>query len=239
MREADVWIFDMDGTVLDTITDLTASLNFALRSTGYRGEFPEETVKAFFGSGAAVAVTRALAMEAGTDFSALETVGTAEDTVSAGIDPEEVKRVLAVFKPHYEAHCGDHTAAYAGIPGVLRQLRERGKKTAVVSNKPDPAVQELARDLFPGMFDFVLGEKAGMPRKPAPDMVLAAMEALGGSRETSVCVGDSEIDLQTAENAGIPCICVLWGFRTKEFLVRRGAEILAASAEEIPDAGLI
>ena len=120
-------------------------------------------------------------------------------------------------------------APYPGIPELLTLLRSRGVKTAVVSNKPDPAVRKLAEEVFPGGFDFALGETPGTARKPAPDMVRRCLSEFGLSPEEAVYIGDSEVVLQTAENAGLSCILVDWGFRSREYLERQGAACIVSS----------
>lgn len=230
-----VAVFDMDGTILDTLGDLNRSLNYALEAAGHRGDFPEEATKAFFGSGIRVAITRALALEQGFPAEDLDVIGTPEEP-ELGISEEEVERIRVIYAPHYQAHCNDTTGPYPGVPELLRRLRAQGVKTAVVSNKPDPAVQKLAEETFPGGFDFSLGETAELRRKPAPDMVLRCLEEFGAQPEEAVYIGDSEVDLQTAKNTGLPCIAVDWGFRSREYLEKQGAEKIVSSCEEIEEA---
>lgn len=227
-----VAVFDMDGTILDTLRDLNRSLNDALEAAGHRGDFPEEATKAFFGSGIRVAITRALALEQGFPAEKLDVIGTPAEP-DLGISEEEVERIRVIYAPHYQAHCNDTTGPYPGVPELLLQLRSRGVKTAVVSNKPDGAVQKLVEELFPGGFDFALGETAGLRRKPAPDMVQRCLEEFGAAPEEAVYIGDSEVDLQTAKNTGLPCIAVDWGFRSREYLVKQGAEVIVSSCEEL------
>lgn len=224
-------VFDMDGTVLNTLDDLADSLNYALEKTGHFHDWKTEDVRLFFGSGAYVAAKRALSLERGMDKDLLVTIGTPEERLPEGVREEDAQAILKVFAPWYVDHCLIKTGPYPGIPEVLSSLRERGIATAVVSNKLDGAVQELVRDLFPGMFDFCLGESETIKRKPAPDMTLRCMEVLGAGPETAVYVGDSEVDLQTAANTGMPCIAVDWGFRTRQFLESRGAKVIVSDAE--------
>jgi phosphoglycolate phosphatase len=231
MKHYKAWLFDMDGTVLNTLDDLSAAMKYALQASGHSTDFGNEATGAFFGSGVTVAITRALAYEKGRTLEELVQVGTAEDAISPTIDQNEVSRIETVYRPYYDAHCLDQTAPYPGIPEAIRTLRGEGILTAVVSNKLDGAVQELVRDLFPGMFDFCLGESETIRRKPAPDMTLRCMEVLGADPETAVYVGDSEVDLQTAANTGMPCIAVDWGFRTRQFLESRGANVIVSDAE--------
>ncbi len=179
-------LFDLDGTLLNTLEDLADGTNYALASFGYPGRTLEE-VRRFVGNGAANLIAQA---------------------VPAGQDPAPV---LKAFQAYYPTHCQIKTAPYPGIPEALAEL---GKKypIAIVSNKPDAAVKPLCAHYFPGTF--ALGETAGCPRKPDPAMVRKAMEAIGVT--DCVYVGDSEVDVRTAKNAGVPCLSVLWGFRDRE-----------------------
>lgn len=227
-------IFDMDGTVLNTLDDLTDALNHALAQTGHKHDYTTADVRHFFGSGVTVAITRTLAIEKGlASYDELEAVGQPGDKVTPQIDSKEVARIQDIYKPYYAAHCAVKTGEYAGISTMVRSLREKGIKVAVVSNKPDPAVQNLAADYFPDLFDCVLGEQPQIRRKPAPDMVEKVLSDLGTRPEQAVYVGDSEIDIQTADNAGLDCISVTWGFRPADFLKRHGAKILVDTPEEI------
>lgn len=151
-------VFDMDGTVLNTLGDLTDSMNYALEAAGHAHSYTEDDVRQFFGSGVTVAIVRALAREAGTELSDLEQVGTANDTITDTIDAAEVRKIQEIYTPYYAAHCDIKTGPYVGILEVLEKLRAAGVKTAVVSNKPDIAVQKLVNDLFTGMFDLSVGE---------------------------------------------------------------------------------
>jgi phosphoglycolate phosphatase len=180
-------LFDLDGTLLDTLGDLTDATNYALRQFG----FPEKTepeIRRIVGNGARNLIVQAL--------------GIAED------DPL-VDTVLHVYKQFYDAHCQIRTVPYPGIPDVLAQLVDF--PVAVVSNKPHAATNMLVEQYFPGIY--ARGEQAGITRKPAPDMIYKTMEDLGV--EKCIYVGDSEVDILTAKNAGVPCISVLWGFRDR------------------------
>lgn len=179
-------LFDLDGTLLNTLEDLADGTNYALSSFGYPERTLEE-IRRFVGNGAANLIAQA---------------------VPAGQDPAPV---LKAFQAYYPAHCQIKTAPY---PGILDALAELGKKypIAIVSNKPDAAVKPLCAHYFPGIFS--LGETAGCPRKPDPAMVRRAMEAIGAT--DCIYVGDSEVDVLTAKNAGVPCLSVLWGFRDRE-----------------------
>lgn len=180
------FLFDLDGTLLNTLEDLADGTNHALASFGYSRRTLEE-VRRFVGNGAANLIAQA---------------------VPAGRDPAPV---LKAFQAYYPTHCRIKTAPYPGIPEALAELREK-YPIAIVSNKPDAAVKPLCAHYFPGIF--ALGETAGCPRKPDPAMVRKAMEAIGVT--DCVYVGDSEVDVLTAKNAGVPCLSVLWGFRDRE-----------------------
>ena len=195
-------IFDLDGTILDTSADLNTSLNHVLRKYG----LPERSVadtKRFLGNG----IRRLVELGAG-----------------ASVPPETLDAMVADFKAHYQIHCLDQTRPYEGIPALIQALRDEGMKTALVSNKADFAVQELVERFFPGLFDFAVGEREGVRRKPAPDSVNEVLRALSVPRECAVYVGDSEVDVATAKNAGLPCIAVSWGFRDVPTLQNAGAE---------------
>lgn len=206
-------IFDMDGTVLDTLADLTAALCFALQKNGMPARSVNE-VRGFVGNGIRKLIERG---------------------VPAGTPGARVDAVHADFTAYYSLHCADATAPYPGVREAIAALRRAGYRTAVVSNKADYAVQKLVKDYFPGDFDFAVGEKAGVARKPAPDMVYAALEALGAKKEDAVYVGDSEVDLQTAENAGLPCVSVTWGFKDPDFLLAHGAGTLIGDPALLPE----
>ena len=206
-------VFDLDGTLLDTLEDLKISTNAALAAHG----FPERTldeVRRFVGNGVALLIHRA---------------------VPAGTQKETEASVLEAFKRHYGAHCEEHTGPYPGVPEMLARLHDAGTRLAVVSNKPDFAVQELVERQFPGTFDAVMGENeaAGIRKKPAPDMVLAALERMGRSREGMAYVGDSEVDVATAAAVGCPCVTCLWGFRDRDELVRAGATTFVDTPDEL------
>ena len=142
---------------------------------------------------------------------------------------------LAEFKAYYKVHCKDKTAAYVGIMPLLKELKERGIKTAVVSNKADFAVKLLADEYFGDLLLAAVGENesAGIRKKPAPDSLLSVMEKLGATKETTVYVGDSEVDILTAENAGVDCLSVTWGFKDRAFLQENGAKIFIDEPSQI------
>ena len=232
-------IFDMDGTILDTIEDLTDSLNVSLARFGHRADYSTREMCAFFGSGALTAVTRALAAEAGWPEQDILKIGTPDQPDRPIAGRQAIQDVLGFYKPYYAAHCSIKTGPFPGVPHLLGLLLQRGVKTAVISNKPDPAVQTLCDDYFPGLFSYAAGEKAGVPRKPAPDMIFAALDALNVPPDETVYVGDSEIDIETARNAGLDCVCVAWGFRSEAFLAARGAERIVSSCLELADVLLL
>lgn len=196
-------LWDMDGTLLDTLEDLADALNYALARFGYPERTIEE-VRCFVGNGA-----RRLIIQA----------------VPEGAD---VDAVLQVYLDYYGTHCQIKTGPYDGIPEALEQLC-RKYPMAVVSNKPDGAVKQLCAQYFPALF--ACGEGAGCPRKPAPDLVFKAMKAIGV--ETCIYVGDSEVDVLTAKNAGVPCLSVLWGFRDREELEAAGGQHFCARPAEL------
>ncbi len=197
-------LFDLDGTLLDTLGDLHASTNAVLQAFAYPTRTIDE-VRQFVGNGARRLI---------------------EQAVPAG-EEARVDEVLAAFQTYYAAHCDILTRPYPGIPELLASLA--GKyPLAVVSNKPDRAVKELANIYFPALY--ARGESADCPRKPAPDMVHMAMQALGTDR--CIYVGDSEVDVLTAKNAGVPCLSVTWGFRDEQTLRAAGAQFFCHRAED-------
>lgn len=211
MRSFDTVLFDLDGTLLDTLEDILAAANYMLREMGY----PERTLtemRRFVGNGAEMQVRRAF---------------------GAGADEALIQRALIRYKAYYAAHCREKTRPYDGVPELLAELKRRGYRLAVVSNKPDEAVRPLAAQYFDGLMEVAMGETAQRRRKPAPDMVNDAIAALGADRSRAVYVGDSEVDIETARNAGIPCISVCWGFRDREQLMEAGAAEIAATAPEL------
>lgn len=204
-------VFDMDGTILDTLEDLKDSVNYALSECGYPQRTYDE-VRRFVGNGIRKLIERA---------------------VPEGVSVSDIDRVHEVFTGHYKVHCADKTKAYDGIKPLLEQLRANGVKTAVVSNKADYGVQELCKEYFDGLFDYAVGEREGIRRKPAPDSVNEALRVLGIPKSEAVYIGDSDVDYETAVNAGLPCISVLWGFRDEEFLRSKGASLFVREPSEI------
>jgi len=211
MKEYDTYIFDLDGTLLDTLADLAASCNYALRENG----LPERTtdeVRQFVGNGIRLLMERA---------------------VPGGAQNERFESAFATFKEHYLHHNLDNTRPYPGVMELLKRLKGQGKRMAVVSNKFMTATQDLCDRFFGEYISVAIGEKEGINRKPSPDTVYEALRRLGAKRDGAVYVGDSEVDVMTAKNSGIPCISVLWGFRDKTFLIEHGATTFVAKPEEI------
>ena len=206
-------IFDMDGTILNPLEDLTDSTNYALAHHG----FPERTideVRRFVGNGIRKLIERA---------------------VPAGTDVATIDKVFDTFASYYKEHSAIKTRPYDGIHDAIAKLRAAGVKTAVVSNKADFAVQDLCVDYFPGMFDFALGEKSGIAKKPAPDMVEECLRTLGFEKKDVVYIGDSDVDLATARNSGTDVIMVGWGFRDEEFIMSLGAPFVIHDTQKIVD----
>ena len=197
-------IFDLDGTLLDTLTDLAEGTNYALRVNG----FPERTIdeiRRFVGNGARKLIERA---------------------VPEGQIENALEQVRRDFDVYYKVHCKDHTGPYPGIMEMLQELIRKGYTLGVVSNKPDFAVQELIPEYFPGVFASISGERQGVAKKPAPDLIWEAMKNLQVKSSEAVYVGDSEVDLEAAANAGIPCISVAWGFKGRKFLQEHQAGVI-------------
>ena len=211
----DVYIFDLDGTLLDTLDDLAAAVNFSLRSVG-APERTREEVKAFVGNGMVKLMNRALPD------------GMKEDA-------EIFERAFASFKDYYMAHCTDYTRVYSGVMPLLERLNAVGKLCAIVSNKGDFAVKELSRRYFGDLIAIAVGEneEAGIRKKPAPDSVFSVLKNLKAEAKRAVYIGDSEVDIETAKNADLPCISVTWGFKSREFLIEHGATVLVDTPEEI------
>ena len=193
-------VFDLDGTLLDTLDDLHLSLNQIMQKFGYP-TLEKNQVRALLGSGVKYLVTNALPISA----------------------RDRVDEILPEFKEYYDIHKDDNTAPYDKVIEMLKAVKEKGYKTAIVSNKYDKAVQQLKNSIFSGYIDFALGQVDGVANKPAPDGVNLALEKLGVSKEEAVYVGDSEVDLLTAKNANLRCIACSWGFRDKDQLIFHGA----------------
>ncbi len=215
-------VFDLDGTLLDTLDDLADATNAALRMNGMHERSVDE-VRRFVGNGVANLILRAMPGGKVTD---------ATDTVPV---PDMHAKVLSDFSVYYQAHCEDKTRPYEGIMPLLRELKEKGIGIAVVSNKSDAAVKKLMPAYFGDLIDIASGENEahGIGKKPAPEMVFAALDHLGVSPSEAIYVGDSDVDIATATNAGMPCISVTWGFRSREFLLEHGAKVMIDRPEEL------
>lgn len=200
-------IFDLDGTLLDTLDDLRDALNYTLHAFGYPQRTLDE-VRRFVGNGIPNLIERATSPDA------------------------PIQEMLDVFLPYYQRHNMDKTRPYAGVSEMLDRLKEQGRLMAIVTNKVHAVSQALCGRFFPQV-DVVVGSQPGLPNKPAPDMVRAAMERLGVGPAETVYVGDSEVDLATARNTGLDCVCVTWGFRDREELERQGGTVFAASPTEL------
>ncbi len=204
-------IFDLDGTLLDTLEDLTDSVNYALTVMGYPLRTIDE-IRKFVGNGVEKLMKRA---------------------VPEGTTQHEFDRCFSLFKEYYNQHSQDKTKPYDGVISLMRRLKEKGIKMAIVSNKLHEAVLDLRDIFFDDVIEVAIGDMPELKRKPEPDSCFKALEMLGSSVEEAVYVGDSEVDIATARNAGLPCIAVLWGFRDREFLISKGATILAANTDEV------
>jgi len=208
-----VYIFDLDGTLLDTLGDLAASTNYALRTHGMP-EHSIDDVRRFVGNGVRKLMERA---------------------IPGGAANPDFEATFATFRQYYMEHSLDTTKPYEGIPETLAELKRRGCRLAVVSNKMMAATQELCRYFFPDTIEVAIGENEsqGIRKKPAPDTVFAALRKLGVGNGEAVYVGDSDVDIQTAANAGLPCISVLWGFRDRDFLIQHGAKSFISAPSEL------
>ena len=211
MKDFETYIFDLDGTLLSTLDDLAASTNYALRWAGMPERTVEE-VRMFVGNGVKLLMERA---------------------IPNGINNPKFEETYAKFREYYMDHNLDTTCPYEGIPELLRELKRRGKKLAIVSNKFYAATQELAKHFFPDTIEVAIGERDSIRKKPAPDTVLEALKQLGASKDNAVYIGDSDVDIMTAKNCDLPCISVLWGFRDKDYLVKHGGTIFVDKPSEI------
>lgn len=206
-------IFDLDGTLLDTLSDLHASVNFALRYF----DFPERTideVRSFIGNGV---------------------VKLMERSVPDNTDAKMQKEALDVFRNHYLEHMSDTTAPFENVTELLKELREKGIKIAVVSNKLHKAVEELCESYFPGLIDKAVGVSVEEERKPSPINVIKTADFFGIDLKECIYIGDSEVDIQTAHNAELKCIGVTWGFRSRESLQENGCDFIADTAGEVKE----
>lgn len=206
-------IFDMDGTILNTLEDLKNATNYSLRQFGMPERSLEE-VRMFVGNGIRKLVERA---------------------VPAGTSGEKIDQILDVFLEYYEIHSADNTSPYPGILELVEKLKKSGIKTAVSTNKADVPAQELGREYFNGIFDLIVGQQDGLKVKPAPDSVNKILSILDIQKKDAIYIGDSDVDVQTAKNSGLDFIGVSWGFRGREFLEKNGAKNIVDNANEILD----
>lgn len=211
MRDFKTYIFDLDGTLLSTLNDLASSTNYALRWAGMPERTIEE-VRMFVGNGVKLLMERA---------------------IPEGVNSPKFEETYAKFREHYMEHNLDTTRPYDGVPELLHELKRRGKYLAIVSNKFYAATQDLAKHFFPDTIEVAIGERENIRKKPAPDTVLEALRQLNVSKEDAVYIGDSDVDIMTAKNCGLPCISVLWGFRDKDFLIEHGGSLFVEKPIEI------
>lgn len=208
-----VVVFDLDGTLLYTLEDLMDAVNYALNRYGYPIRTLTE-IRSFVGNGVRRLMERAL---------------------PDGAANPDFENILSAFREYYTAHCEDKTHVYQGILPLMQQLKSAGCRMAIVSNKLDSAVKELSQNYFKDYVQATIGEKEGVQRKPAPDMVENVLAGLSCSKKDAVYVGDSDVDIQTAANAGLDCISVSWGFRDADFLRKCGASVIVDTPQQIYD----
>ncbi len=207
----DTILFDLDGTLLNTLEDIADGVNHALRKMNY----PERTldeVRQFVGNGVAMLIKRA---------------------VPEGTSEELINTCLQFNKEYYSTHVNEKTRPYEGIMTLLKELKDKGYKVGVVSNKYDSAVKDLCHLYFSDYVTVAVGNRTGVPTKPAPDCVYSAVQELGSDLGNTVFVGDSDVDVHTAHNAGLPCIGVAWGFRGRAFLESAGADMVIDNPTEL------
>lgn len=207
------FLFDMDGTLLNTLEDLTDSVNYALETCGYPKRTMDE-VRSFLGNGVKVLISK---------------------SVPANTSDTDMMHCLAIYQKHYSENMESKTRPYDGINELLQVLKEKGIKLAIVSNKFDSAVKALCREYFQGYIDIAIGESENVARKPAPDGVFTALNQLSSKKEEALYVGDSEVDVKTAHNAGLKCVGVTWGFRDREILKAEGADFIIDNPLELLD----
>ena len=204
-------LFDFDGTLLNTVQDLANAVNYAIAKHGH----PTHSVPAItrmIGNGVNMLVARALPQ---------------------GFDTPDYEDIMTDFRSHYAAHSSDNTGVYEGVDALLTELKRRGVKMAIATNKYQLAAEELRKRFFADTIDIIVGDFEGRARKPAADIALVALEQLGVGRDGAVYVGDTEVDMQTADAAGLPCICVSWGYRSREELLALGAQTIADTPAQL------
>lgn len=206
-------IFDLDGTLLYTLEDLTNSVNYALELCGYAKRSLEE-ISTYVGNGVEQLMRQA---------------------VPASLDEQDFARCYQSFKEYYSEHCCEKTRPYDGVMETLKLLKSRDVKVAIVSNKFQDAAEDVCEHYFEGLYDIVVGESDKCRRKPAPDGIDMICEKYGVEKDDVLFFGDSEVDIMTAENAGVYCVSVLWGFRDREFLAKNGAKVFVSNPLDIVD----
>lgn len=205
-------IFDLDGTLLNTIDDLADAANWVCVNHGWPTHTVEE-YKQYVGNGMTKLAQRFVPADWRT--------------------PAGIKQILDEFMPYYDAHKEDKTAPYPGIPDLLHELKGAGVNIAVLSNKAHSLVPSILENYFPGVFSYTQGAVDGIPTKPDPTLLHRLMKEMGASQESTLFVGDSNVDVRTAKNGGLTCCGVLWGFRGREELEQEGADFLAENTDEL------
>lgn len=206
-----VVIFDLDGTLLYSLEDLMDSVNYTLDLFGYQKRTLEE-ITSSVGNGVKHLLRQSL---------------------PANIDDEEMEKCFLIFKDYYSEHCCDKTHPYDGIVDMMKVLKDKDLKLCIVSNKFQSAAEEVCDFYFKGLYDMVIGESESCRRKPAPDGINMICDFYGVEKDEVLFLGDSEVDIKTAENAGVFCVSVLWGYRDKQFLTDNGAKLFINNPDEI------
>ena len=211
MKKYDAVLFDLDGTTIDTLADLIETVNVVLAKNGYPQRTDDE-IRGFLSNG-----TRRLVA----------------DAAGGNPDEEEINKLVDDYKSYYMTHCCDLSKPYAGIPELLRELRDNGIFLGIVTNKVDEIACKMAKHYFPGLFRVVVGQKDEIPHKPAPNMMECAMAHLGVDKEQCFYIGDSEVDVATAKNVGCDFIAAAWGFRDRDVLIDAGASRIVDDVAEL------
>lgn len=206
-------VFDLDGTLINSLADMTSSVNRILAGAGYPSRTIEE-IRQFVGNGAKVLLNRSL---------------------PKNVPAEEAEHLLELYKKDYQAHLLDETVPYPGILPLLQQLKKNGLHLAVLSNKPHASTVQICNTLFPGIFEIAWGDRPDVPKKPDPTAVWNALEEMGIPKNKAVYIGDSETDIRTAKNAGLFAVGVSWGFRDRKILEMENPEIICESAYELEE----
>ena len=209
----DIVIFDMDGTLLNTLEDLADSVNYAIGTFGF-GPRDLDDVRRFLGNGAEVLV---------------------KNCIDGRLEKDDEEKCINIFKEYYRSHMDIKTKPYDGVMDTVRILLDRGFNIAIVSNKFDAAVKGLNADYFEGLFPVAIGESENVSKKPSPDCVNKALKELNSDFSRAIYVGDSEVDIMTARNSGLPCVSVTWGFRNEEFLKEIGTDYIIHDPKQLLD----